>query len=413
MRRYIRIAPLVTAFAIAFPVHSALAATLCVNPGGTGGCFTTITAAVAAAAAHDTIRVAHGTYTEDVAIGKAISIVGENAVNTVIDATGLPNGINIDGLHNAGLGDVVVTGFTVANAMFEGILITNAVNVTVANNRVTGNNANLAFPDCPGILPPDTPQGEGFDCGEGIHLIGVFYSIVSLNSVTHNAGGILLSDETGPTHDNLISSNTVVDNVFDCGVTLASHRPVAPNGVYHNTIAGNEVSRNGTVGQGAGVGLFAPIPGTATYGNVVIGNRAVGNGIPGVAMHSHAPNQNLDANMIVGNYIAANGADDDANTPGTTGIVVLGVSPIKGTIISQNVIRREEIALAVKTPFFVNAHLNDFENHNVGVANLNGAPVDARENWWGCSQGPASPGCSTIEGAAISVTPWLTRPVQP
>jgi hypothetical protein len=43
---------------------SALAATWCVNPNGTAGCKTTISAAVAAASAGDTIYVAHGTYKE-------------------------------------------------------------------------------------------------------------------------------------------------------------------------------------------------------------------------------------------------------------------------------------------------------------------------------------------------------------
>ena len=45
-----------------------MAATFCVNPGGTGGCSSTISAAIAAASAGDTIRVASGTYKEDVVI---------------------------------------------------------------------------------------------------------------------------------------------------------------------------------------------------------------------------------------------------------------------------------------------------------------------------------------------------------
>ena len=54
----------------------AMAATKCVNPGGTGGCFASINAAVAAAASNDTIKVAAGTYHEDVLIPKPLSIVG-------------------------------------------------------------------------------------------------------------------------------------------------------------------------------------------------------------------------------------------------------------------------------------------------------------------------------------------------
>ena len=87
------------------------AATLCVNPGGTGGCFSTITAAVAAASPNDTVKVAAGTYAEDVVIGKALSLVGASRSTTIIDATALSNGVYIDGLDNAGLSNVVVTGF--------------------------------------------------------------------------------------------------------------------------------------------------------------------------------------------------------------------------------------------------------------------------------------------------------------
>jgi parallel beta-helix repeat protein len=401
---------IVTVAAAASP---AVAATKCVSHTPKAGCFTTISAAVAAAAPFDTIAVRAGTYAEDVTIPKPLSIIGAGPDDTIVDATGLPNGFTIDGLHNPGLEDVNVRGFTSRHAKFEGILISNASDVTISGNKVVHNNRSLSFPNCPDIPPPDSQAGEGFDCGEGIHLIGVKHSTIASNIVEKNAGGILLTDETGPTRDNLISANVVRDNAFDCGITLASHRPVAPNGVHHNTIAGNDVSHNGLLGQGAGIGLFAPIPGTATYANVVVANRAVGNGLPGVALHSHAPGQNLNDNKIMGNYLADNGIDGDAQTPGTTGIVIFGVSPITGTTISQNVIEHEQIGIAVKTNAEVDAHLNDLNTHHVGVANLDSGSVDATENWWGCAGGPGAPGCATATGAGVRTTPWLRHPIHP
>ena len=124
--------------------------------------------------------------------------------------------------------------------------------------------------------------GEGFDCGEGIHLSGVTYSTVSNNLVDHNAGGILVSDDTGPNHDNFITGNTVQDNPYDCGITLASHHfglsPQDPNlGVYHITVSGNTSARNGLLtGEGAGVGIFAGPPGAQNWGDVVVGNILTG-----------------------------------------------------------------------------------------------------------------------------------------
>ena len=133
--------------------QSAAAATLCVNPGGKNGCSATIGAAVAAASRGDTIQVAPGTYTEgDIVIGEPLSLIGANRAKTIINAAGKGNGIYIDGLDNLGLGEVVITGFTVQNANFEGILVTNASSVTLSDNRVVGNNVALipANQECPG-----------------------------------------------------------------------------------------------------------------------------------------------------------------------------------------------------------------------------------------------------------------------
>ena len=77
-----------TATLLSLGSQPAGAATLCVNPGSVSGCFKTIGAAVAAASAGDTIQVAPGTYSEDVTIGKSLSLIGANSANTIIDARG-------------------------------------------------------------------------------------------------------------------------------------------------------------------------------------------------------------------------------------------------------------------------------------------------------------------------------------
>jgi parallel beta-helix repeat protein len=398
------------------------AATLCVNPGGKGGCFATIGAAVAAASKGDTIQVAPGKYAEgDIIIGKSLSLIGANSSNTIIDATGKGNGIYIDGLDNAGLSEVVVTGFTIQNAKFEGILVTNASSVTISDNHVVSNDLALvpSVPTCPGQPPFET--NEDFDCGEGIHLSAVDHSTVANNLMENNSGGILLSDDTGRTHDNLITGNIARNNPFDCGITLASHAlaaGLAGRGVDHNTISNNESSGNGLAveGAGAGVGLFVAGGGLETAGNVVIGNRLTGNGLPGVAFHLHTAFelQNLNDNLIASNYIAGNGADtEDAATPGPTGINVFGVAPITGTVIVQNVIKDEAVDIAVKTPALVDAHLNNLLGKQIGVDNLGAGAVNATENWWGCSGGPGAPGCATVapEGTtSVTFIPFLTKP---
>ena len=117
----------------------AIAATLCVNPAGSGGCSKTIGAAVTAAAAGDSVEVAAGTYKESVTIGKSLNLFGAGPASTIIDATGLGTGIYVDGLDNPKLSNVTVSGFTVENANYEGIVATNATLVTIMGNTVTGN----------------------------------------------------------------------------------------------------------------------------------------------------------------------------------------------------------------------------------------------------------------------------------
>jgi parallel beta-helix repeat protein len=405
----------------------AAGATLCVSTKPNSTCpYSTIRAAVAAASTGDVIQVTHGTYHEDVVIGKAMSLIGENSSNTIIDATGLSNGIYVDGLDHGGILGVAVSGFQVQNANYEGILVTNASQVTITDNHVLRNNISLDINSATCTDQPPFETNEGFDCGEGIHLSGVDHSIVANNLVENNAGGILLSDDTGATHDNLILGNTVQNNPFDCGITLASHQlfnsnPPVSAGVFHNTITGNTSEHNGfqVPGAGAGVGLFAPAPFAQTYGNVVVNNTLTANGIPGVAMHAHAPGAKLSDNMVAGNNISGNGADtEDTATPGPTGINVSGgddgfgnpLAVITGTVIAGNVIRQETVGVAVKTNAAVGAHLNDFINVVTGVDNIHGGPVDAQLNWWGCSQGPTAPGCAGISGTNIFYLPVLNKP---
>ncbi len=184
-----------------------------------------------------------------------------------------------------------------------------------------------------------------------MHLQSVTNSVVSGNNVQNNVGGILLTDEDGPTSGNVISENRVIHNTKDCGITLASHffifpcsSPVPPEegGVYQNRVLHNTSNGNGA----AGIGFFAGPPGAAAWGNVADGNTAMHNGIPGVAIHSHTPCQNANHNVVINNTLAGNGPDGDAQTEEPTGISVFsdisaGAAPIKHTTVANNTIKHE------------------------------------------------------------------------
>ncbi len=402
-----------------------MAKTLCVSTTGASGCYSTIGAAVTAASAGDQINVGVGEYDEAVVISKPLSLAGAGAGSSIINAQGLANGIYVDGVDNGGLSGVLITGFTVINAKFEGILLTNASNSTVSNNEVASNDQSLNYSaaSCPG--QPAFETSEGDDCGEGIHLIGAFNVTVANNEVELNSGGILLTDETGVTYDNLIARNSVHDNSLDCGITLASHPPSPnaasklPYGLSGNEIFGNTVLSNGIVGEGAGVGIFAPGPGNLNFGNRIVANDIENNGIPGVVLHNHAapagaPGVNMNENVIMGNYIAGNGADTaDTATPGTAGINIASVAPVYNTEILENTIENEAYDVVMNNPGGMDLHLNNLLGGTVGVANLSttGA-VNATMDYFGCTSGPgASGGCASVQGANVVSSPSSSTPV--
>lgn len=259
-------------------------ANLCVNSAGSNGCYATISSAVAHASAWDVINVWPGTYKEDVVIGKPLSLIGSGAGATIIDATGLANGIFVDGFDNANLASVTVAGFTVKNAQWEGVLVVSATDVTIRDNKIIHNDRATAVftgdpTGCSG--QPSFELDETGDCGGGLHLIGVWESLVSGNIVTQNDDGILISDESGPSHDILVTRNRVVNNPGECGIVLASHPPVgaigSPHyGNYHITVSENDVENNGVQVGGAGVGMFSDGIGQGqTSQNVIIHNRLV------------------------------------------------------------------------------------------------------------------------------------------
>jgi hypothetical protein len=132
-------------------------------------------------------------------------------------------------------------------------------------------------------------------------------SVVSHNVVTGNSGGVLLTDEFGPTHHNVIAHHTVTKNLFDCGITVPGHNPFALDangnrqpsvaGVYDNVIEHNRITDNGTSGEGAGVGK----------------NNT--------------------------------GGDPDAGLPSTTGVLVLAEAVPVTVTISHNRIPNDEIGI--------------------------------------------------------------------
>jgi hypothetical protein len=344
----------------------------------TGNCqrhsCNTLGYALTQASPNSTIIIFPGTYRESRNANvvtpslKGLTIKSaKGADRTVIDASGNANGLLIEA------SGVSVIGLTVKNANLEGILAeppqsswpkkptsapANISHVTIAGNVVVHNDRAYNT-----HLPPDSacPSSltDADDCGEAVHLLGVSWSTVTGNAVSHNVGGILVTDggfgiSVGPTAHNLISRNQSTDNAFDCGITLPGHDPRAvattgknagkpqPKlaGVYDNTVVHNTASGNGA----AGLLDATPYPGTGSYNNVFAGNTANGNGNSGFVLHSHAPLQDVSGIVVTGNRFGKNNlaGDPDTGVKATTGVMLLSVAvpvsiKVDGNNIANNV----------------------------------------------------------------------------
>lgn len=330
----------------------------------------------------DTVSVGKGTYKTEVKISDPISVVGTN--NPVIDAKGKDNGVLISGSSASG---ALVKGFVVKNATFEGILAMRTSNVTISHNTVQNNDqgGKSSHPTGECAQVGNIPG----DCGEGLHLMTVRQALVLSNTVKNNAGGILVTDELGPTAFNVISGNKSLNNVLDCGITLASHNTKAVSsggapqpsaaGVYDNYVVNNTANGNGTQGQGGGILIAAPGPGTGTYNNVVNNNTANDNGLAGITLHSHAPGQYLNGNVITNNSVSNDGldgngvgkpGDSDFGVTNTVGILVgSAVSTLQGIVVANNAISNVFYGVWTKnvTPGSVSS--NVFSNVTVPVTN--------------------------------------------
>jgi len=310
--------------------------------------FSNINAAIKAAAMGDTVVVCPGTYrgsssltvktkagsirvTSGALIETRVHLVG--MTGAIVNAEGLVNAITIFGPGAAG---TTVSGLTAEDAIGEGILAAGTGGVTISDNTVVHNDNGTAKSPWPFCAANGNVPG---DCGEGLGLLTTSDSTVKDNTIEFNSGGILMSDELGPTSHDTIEGNLVEDNESDCGITIVGHNAHAVNakgvpqpsvaGVFDNLVTGNVVISNGTTGEGGGI-LLA---GAASYDNTITDNQIAGNGLAGVTIHEHGINA-LSGDVVSGNWFGTNDITGDPGTPDqvTTGVFVERDSPKLPTV---------------------------------------------------------------------------------
>ena len=367
------------------------------NCGSAG--YSSVQSAVNAAAKGAIVVVCAGTYNEDIVISTPLTLSGMGgAVITGASSTSSMCGFLVQGKPTTApclaaitieSGNVKVQNLKVTGATGEGILATGSLaggsisDVTIQSNRVVGNDIGGIPPTTTSPYPQCVEVGQvPGDCGEGIHLMAVTNSTVSHNFISGNSGGVLLTDEFGPTDRNVVSHNVITRNLYDCGVTLPGHNPFALSsngtpqpskaGVYDNVISHNQITDNGLKGEGAGVLFANALAGTGSYNNLVEYNYIAGNELSGVTMHAHTIGagqfEDLSGNQIVHNTIGKNNTGGDpldspatATDPSPTGILVFSASGPVSAKIAHNRISHNTYGIWLG----VGGHATASISHNV------------------------------------------------
>ena len=253
------------------------AMTLCVQPGSMS-CYSTISAALHAAHAGDTIEVAAGTYIEYVVITQTLSVQGGwNADFTARDPAAYPTIVRPPdaafsvvyiqgqfGDHSAVA--PTLDGFTITGGgggnHGGGLRVTNS-NAIVSNNIITGNVGYLL--------------GGGIWVQNGAPLI-------ENNTIENNhnsggwGGGVELEGTQATLIGNLIANNAISDSVgYGGGVAIQGGGPVT---LTNNTIISNAAATiTSTMPQfdvGYGGGVYVESAPVNLTGNTVMSNAANG-----------------------------------------------------------------------------------------------------------------------------------------
>jgi parallel beta-helix repeat protein len=224
------------------------------NVGGHGR-YPTISAAVQAANAGDTISVSPGTYVENVAVDKPLNIVSTNGAQATV---------------------------VKASDSSKDVFLLGSIDITIQGFTVTGGNKGVAFGTSNCILTNCMVNGNVY----GVYLARATSNSVSNNNLNGNGFGIYLDYSSG----NKLSNNSASNEKGGGGKASLS------DGIYmynsdSNTVVRNDLSNNNNFG----VSLYQ------SKGNAFSNNTMSSNAQFGVRLRDGSDNNKFSYNVFKAN----------------------------------------------------------------------------------------------------------------
>jgi len=191
--------------------------------------FATIQAAINNATEGDTIFVSSGTYHENVAVNKTVSLIGKDKDSTILNRT------TIEPIMIVEANDVKISGFTFEGWAFQDILINATTGVTIVENKIVFNAVGIDVENS-----VNTTIENNIINGFGLDNIGIMLAYSSGCSIVNNTITNAVYDgiRLWFSNSNLIYQNLIKDN--DYGIFFHE--------ANLNTISENTISESGGPG---------------------------------------------------------------------------------------------------------------------------------------------------------------------
>lgn len=437
--------------------NTASAATLCVAPGGGGGCATSIQAAIDAAQPGDVIAVHAGEYAENVTIDKPLTLAGANEERPVVrPAISNPN---------------PCPGSSLCGGTASNIILVQASNVTIHDLVLDGDNPSLTS----GIVR----GGADLDARNGIitnHLAGVFQNLTVFSVTVRNVYLRGLYASTGGTfafvgnridnvqgdyysigmfnfggsgtmaRNHVSRANDAISSNWSSGVRMIDNLVTeSASGLHTDNSSGNDTIARNRVAHGDPLTTGSSTYGVWTfvaYAPITVRDNTVEDVDVGLATFGAADPVAPAQTSFVNNVVSGRRAPGSIGVWVTTDQLGFGSSGVAAAFTHNVVTGFSDGFLLQSDPgngIHVRATCNDirhtarsaaaggayqadaagvqdvsFESNNmtasaIGFANLAAGTIDAQKNWWGCRAGPGAPRCGTVSGD-VDVRFWLQAP---